>query len=281
MEGAFFKTEPDVGVEFVGFFEGVLLQIQDEDLAAGLEDAVGFFHRILGVLGVVEGLAQDREIDGFVGERDVLDIAEFVGEVGESVFGGELSADFDHTRCVVDAPDLAGAAGEELGEEAFAGAEIGDDDVRSEAESEVSDGFPRAAGAVVFAEFAGDEVKILLLIIAALFEDAVEVGTVFGEFGQVGDGFAGGVEEGQCARVEIGAEGVEGFFAVAAVDYDVGLAEEGELRGDARLGHAEDFLELGDGEFFTEEEREHAEARGVGEEFKGIPGGVHAGRFMI
>lgn len=162
-----------------------------------------------------------------------------------------------------------------MGEETFAGAEVGDDDVRGEAQREVSDGFPRAAGTVIFTEFAGDEVEILLLIIAALFEDAIKVGAIFGEFGEAGDGFAGGVEEGERARVEAGAEGVEGFFAVAAVDDDVGLAEEGELRGDARLGHAEDFLEFGDGEFLAEEERQHAEARGVGEEFKGIPGGVH------
>lgn len=88
VEGAFLKTEPDVGIEFVGFFEGVLFQVQDENLPAGLENAVGFFHRGLGVLGVVKRLAEDGEVHGFVGKRDLFYVAELVGEIGEAVFGG-------------------------------------------------------------------------------------------------------------------------------------------------------------------------------------------------
>jgi hypothetical protein len=38
--------------------------------------------------------------------------------------------------------------------------------------------------------------------------------------------------------------------------------------GDARLPHAEDFLKLGDGEFFLAEEEQEAEACFVGEEFE-------------
>jgi len=44
-----------------------------------------------------------------------------------------------------------------LGDEAFAGAKIGDDDGRGEAQREVAKGFPRAAGAIVFTQLAGDE----------------------------------------------------------------------------------------------------------------------------
>lgn len=59
-------------------------EVENEDLAAGFEDPVGFFDGALRVLGVVEGLAEDGEVHGGVGERDALDIAEFVGEVGEA-----------------------------------------------------------------------------------------------------------------------------------------------------------------------------------------------------
>ena len=109
---------------------------------------------------------------------------------------------------------------------------------------------------------------------AALLEAAFEVGAVLGEFGQFGDGVARGAEEGEGLGRDAGTEGVEGLFPFATVHDDIGLAEEGELRGDARLGHAEDFLELGDGEFLAEEEGQQTQARGVGEKLKRVPGGV-------
>lgn len=96
MQGALLEAEPDVGVELAGFFKGMFGEVEDEDLAAGFKDPVGFFDGALRVLGVVEGLAEDGEVHGGVGERDAFDIAEFIGEVGEAVFGGELGADFDH-----------------------------------------------------------------------------------------------------------------------------------------------------------------------------------------
>ncbi len=226
------------------------------------------------MLGVVQRLTKNGEIDGAVGERNFFDVTQFIGEVGEAVFGGEFGADFDHAGRVVDAPDLVDAAGEELGEQAFAGAEIGDSDLGGEAEGEVADGFPRAAGAIVFPELAGDEVEILLLVGAAFLEAAFEIGAVLGEFGQVGDGVAGGAEKRKGFGRQAGAEGVEGFFAFTTVDDDVGLTEQCELRGDARLGHAEDFLKFRDGKFFAEEQGQQTQAGGVGEELKRVPGGV-------
>ena len=197
MQSALLEAEPDVGVEFTGFFKGMLGEVEDEDLATGLQDAVSFFDGALGVLGVMEGLAEDGEVHGGVGERDAFDIAEFIGEVGEAVFGGELGADFDHAGGVVDTPDLRGALGEELGDETFAGAEIGDRDRGCEAQGEVADRFPRTPGAVGFAKAAGDQVEVLFLSTPALLEDAVKVGSVVGEFGQGSDGGNGGAEQGE------------------------------------------------------------------------------------
>ena len=197
MQGALLEAEPDVGVELAGFFKGMLGEVENEDLAAGFKDPVGFFDGALRVLGVVEGLAEDGEVHGGVGERDAFDVAEFIGEVGEAVFGGELGADFDHAGGVVDTPDLRGALGKELGDETFAGAEIGDRDRGREAQGEVADRFPRTAGAVGFAEAPGDQVEILFLSAPALLEDAVKVGSVVGEFGQGRDGGNGGAEQGE------------------------------------------------------------------------------------
>jgi hypothetical protein len=149
----------------------------------------------------------------------------------------------------------------------------------------VPDGLPRAAGAVVAAEAAGDEVEILFPGAAAFLEDAVEVGAVLGDDREIEHGVDGGAEEREGFWGGAGAEGVEGFFALAAVGDEIDLAEEGELGGDAGLAHAEDFLELGHGEFLAGHEGEEAQTGGVGEGFEDVPGSVHAneklGRFGI
>jgi len=132
---------------------------------------------------VVQGLGKDREVDGFVGQRHLLDVTELVGEVHEAVLFREFGADLDHLGRVVDAPDALGALGEELRDEAFAGTEVGHGDRRHEAQREVAEGFPRAAGAVILPELAGNEVEILFRMLAALVERALEAFAVLTGFG--------------------------------------------------------------------------------------------------
>ena len=74
MEGAFGETEPDVRVQFARLLEGVGVQIEHDHLAAGPENAEGLVHGPLGLAGVVQRLAQDREVDRRVGQRHALDI---------------------------------------------------------------------------------------------------------------------------------------------------------------------------------------------------------------
>lgn len=129
-----------------------------------------------------------------------------------------------------------------MGDETFAGAEVGDFDFRDKVEEEVSDALPRAAGAVVFSEAAGDEVEVFFSLAAAFCDDAGKVFLVFGEFGGIGGGGEGGVEERGFLGAEAGGDGVERFFAVATVGDEFALAEYGQLGGDAGLGHAEGVL---------------------------------------
>ena len=84
----------------------------------------------------------------------------------------------------------------------------------------------------------------------------------------------GAAQQGDLRGRQVGAKGVEGLFAVAPVGHEVGLPQQGELGGDARLRHAENFLELGDREFLAHQEGEEAQARGVGEGFEDVPGSV-------
>ena len=63
------EAEPDVGVEFAGLFEGMALQVEDNDAAAGFEYAGGFVDGLLRMDGVMETLAEEGEVDGGIGDR--------------------------------------------------------------------------------------------------------------------------------------------------------------------------------------------------------------------
>ena len=142
MQGAFLEAEPDVRVEFTGFFEGVFVEIENDELTAGAKNAMRLVDRGLWMLSVMQCLTKNREVDRLVGERDGLDIAQPVSEIEETVFLREFGADFHHARGIVDTPDGAGAMGEELGNQTLAGTEVGDVDRGGEAQGEVTDGFP-------------------------------------------------------------------------------------------------------------------------------------------
>ena len=178
VEVGFGEAEPCVGVHFAGLLELMGEEVEDGDAAAGLEEAMGGGDGAGGVVCVVEGLAEEGEIDGAGGDGRVFDVAEAVFEVGEAVVAGEGGAEFDHFLGVVDGDDLAGVAGEELGEGAFAGAEVGYDDGAYEGEEEVGDAFPGAAGTVAAAKTAGEAVEVFAGFVLALAEDELEGGEV-------------------------------------------------------------------------------------------------------
>ena len=74
------------------------------------------------------------------------------------------------------------------------------------------------------------------------------------------------------------AERVEGVFPLAAIGDEIDLPQQGELRGDAGLTHAEDFLKFGDGELLARNEGEQTQSGRIGESFEDVPRSVHAGR---
>ena len=96
MEGALLEAEPAVGVELAGLLEIVGLEVEDDELAAGFEDAASLVDGALRVFGVVEGLAEGGEVDGAFAERDGLDVAEDVAEVLPAVLPREPGAHRDH-----------------------------------------------------------------------------------------------------------------------------------------------------------------------------------------
>ena len=141
----------------------------------------------------------------------------------------------------------------------------------------MADGLPRAAGAVVFAEPAGDQVEILFLRAPALLQDAVKVGAVLGQRRLAGHRLERGTQERQHGGRQVRPQGVEGVLTLTAVGDEAGLPQLGKLRRDARLAHAEDLLQLGHGELLLHHERQQPQAGRVGEDLESVPGGVHAG----
>lgn len=69
------EAEPVVSVEFVGLFEGVFLEVEDDEATSWLEDAEGFANGAVRMDGVVEGLAEEGEVDVGVSKGDFFDVA--------------------------------------------------------------------------------------------------------------------------------------------------------------------------------------------------------------
>jgi hypothetical protein len=153
-------------------------EVEDGNAATGLEKAVGGSDGAGGIVCVVEGLAKEGKVDGAGRDGRVFDVAKAVLEVGEAVLAGKGGAELDHFLGVVDGDDLPGVAGKELGEGAFAGAEVGYNDGAYEGEQEVGDAFPSAAGAVAAAKAAGETVEVFAGLVLALVQDELEGGKV-------------------------------------------------------------------------------------------------------
>ena len=97
-ELAFGEAEPAVGVEFAGLGECVLEKIENDDAAARSEHLIGGIDGALWVFCVVEGLAEDGEVDAALINGRALDIADAEFEVVQAVFVGERLSVFDHFR---------------------------------------------------------------------------------------------------------------------------------------------------------------------------------------
>ena len=57
------ETEPGIGVELAGLLELMGKEVQDGDASASLEETMGGGEGALGVVRMMEGLAEESEID--------------------------------------------------------------------------------------------------------------------------------------------------------------------------------------------------------------------------
>lgn len=95
-QAAFGEAEPAICVECAGLGELVLEEIEDDDAAAGLENFEGCVDGCLRIFCMMEGLAEDGEVDGFFLDGGGFDIADAEFQVMDAVCGGEFLGVFDH-----------------------------------------------------------------------------------------------------------------------------------------------------------------------------------------
>ena len=126
------------------------------------------------------------------------------------------------------------------------------------------DAVPSAAGAIRAAELSGELVEVLARPVVTLFQHDFQRRLIARGFGQF---LCAGFDDGAELRERgIVAERVVDVLPGATVLHESGLAKLREVTGDSRLAHAENFLDLDDGQLVLREKQQEAEARFVRDE---------------
>ena len=89
---AFGESEPAVAVKFAGLIEMVLEQVEDHDLAAGLEDAMTRGNGPGRLQGVMQRLAQDDQVHALRLDGRFLQIAQAKLQILQAVPGLSIGA---------------------------------------------------------------------------------------------------------------------------------------------------------------------------------------------
>ena len=156
--------------------------------------------------------------------------------------------------------------GEQLGEGALAGAEIGDAHLGHEQEEHLADSLPGTAGAMAASEATGNKVEVGLGLTAAFFAEATQCPEVRLRLGIHAERARGGGEDLAHRGRQVGGQRVVHVLPVASVNGEAGLAQQREVCRDARLLHPEDFLQFAHSHLALAEEQEDARPGRVREE---------------
>ena len=104
-------------------------------------------------------------LSGIDGRR--FEIAQAKFQVLKFIFAGLLGAVFDHLFRVIDRDDFFGATRQQLAEQTFARAKIGDNDRREHAQEQLPERLPRAARTVIAIKSPRHLIEIKLRLLRA------------------------------------------------------------------------------------------------------------------
>ncbi len=126
----------------------------------------------------MQRLAQDREIDRVFLDRRILDVAETVFEILETVLLRQLRAELDHLGRVIDRDDFARGFRQQLRERPLARAEIGHGERREKRDHGVGQRLPGTARAITAAKATRELIEIFARFVLAFAQDDFERGPV-------------------------------------------------------------------------------------------------------
>src|ERR1043166_3403257 len=109
----------------------------------------------------MQSLTEQDEIDRVLGNRRLLEIAQPVFEIVDSMLSSELGAEFDHLWRIIDRYDFARVSSQELRKGAFPGAEIGNGQAGNQRDQRVRESFPGTARHITASEFSSKLIEIL------------------------------------------------------------------------------------------------------------------------
>ncbi len=105
----FTEAKVEVGIDFAGLFEAMADEVEHANTATWLENPPGFGDGAVRVQGVMKRLAEERQVDGGVGDRHCFQIPAAIFEVREALPGGEFPAVVHHLLGAIDRDHLPGA----------------------------------------------------------------------------------------------------------------------------------------------------------------------------
>ncbi len=107
-------------------------------------------------------------------DGQVFQVAVAVVDVSDAVLTRQFATVLDHLLGIVDGDHLLRALAEQLGDGAFACAQIGDHVGRHQLQKRFGEPFPGAAGNILAAEFARERIEMAAHVVLALAQDQTQ-----------------------------------------------------------------------------------------------------------
>ena len=110
----FTETKPVVRVKFTRFLESMTQEIENHQTASAFQKPVSSVNGPLGMNGVVQGLAEDCEVDAVLRDRRIFNITQPVLKVFEPMLLCQLRSELDHLRRIIDGNNFTSSFGQKL-----------------------------------------------------------------------------------------------------------------------------------------------------------------------
>src|SRR5882724_2306886 len=166
----FAESEPVIRVKFTRLFEPVTQKVKNYQTPAAFQNPVSSADGALGMNGVVQRLAEEGKVDAVFRDRRVLNIAQPILKVLESVFLRQLRPELDHLRRIIDGNNFARSFRQQLRECPLACSQVGDGQRREQRDQCVRKRLPRSPRHIASTEFASEFIEVSPRLILTLLE---------------------------------------------------------------------------------------------------------------